>query len=235
VRYNADMKTDRISPQKLRSALRYEPESGRFFWLSSPARSVPAGNEAARSVDARGYRYLTMDSTRVYAQRAAWMIVEGVVPEFKISFRDEDPSNCRWSNLAMNRGIKGHDHHTPEGRSAYGKAWRAANPDKAKERDLLKDFGITLAEYSAKHLAQNGVCAICEKAETETRSGKLRALAVDHDHKTNEVRDLLCTACNKLIGLANEDRGVLIAAVRYLDKHAGRKSAVALSTVKESA
>jgi len=163
------------------------------------------------------------------------MIVKGVVPEFKISFRDENSSNCRWANLAMNRGIKGYDTGTSEGRAAYGKAWRKANPDKAKERDLLKDFGITLAEYSAKHLAQNGVCAICTKPETETRNGKLRALAVDHDHTTGEVRDLLCTACNKLIGLANEDRGILIAAVRYLDKHAGRKPAVALSTVKESA
>ena len=73
------MKNDRITPEKLRSALRYEPESGRFFWLVSPARSVRIGAEAARAVDGRGYRYLVVEGVRVYAQRAAWMIVKGVV------------------------------------------------------------------------------------------------------------------------------------------------------------
>ncbi len=215
------MKNDRITPEKLRSLFRYEQETGRFFWLVSPSRAVKIGSETARSVDDRGYRYLTIEGIRVYAQRAAWMLVEGVVPEFKISFRDEDPSNCRWTNLAMNRGIKGHDHHTKEGKAAYQLAYRSMHRRKFADEHRQRAYGLDPAAYNAMIAVQKNCCAICAKEETETRKGVLRALAVDHNHQTGQVRELLCTACNKLIGLANEDRDTLLAALRYLDKHAG--------------
>jgi hypothetical protein len=215
------MKNDRITPEKLRSLFRYDPETGRFFWLVSPSRAVKIGDETARSVDDRGYRYLTIEGIRVYAQRAAWMIVEGAVPEFKISFRDENPSNCVWTNLAMNRGIKGHDHHTKEGRAAYQLEYRGANRQKFNDAARQRKYGIEPAVYNAMIAAQDNKCAICRREETEMRGSTLRALAVDHNHKTGAVRELLCTACNKLIGLADENRQTLIEALRYLDKHAG--------------
>jgi hypothetical protein len=46
-------------------------------------------------------------------------------------------------------------------------------------------------------------------------------LVVDHDHNTNQVRGLLCVACNGLLGSANEDLGVLAAAIEYLEQFGG--------------
>ena len=223
------MKHDRISPHTLRALIRYDQDTGRFFWIAAPSRGVRAGAETARATDDRGYRYLTIGGTRVYAQRAAWMIVEGVVPEFKISFRDEDPSNCAWANLAMNRGIKGHDHQTAEGRSAYQQIYRSTRRQQFNDDARQRKYGLDPAAYNAMIAAQNNCCAICAKEETETRKGTLRALAVDHNHKTGAVRELLCTACNKLIGLADENRDTLLAALKYLDKHAPAANVVSLS------
>lgn len=143
----------------------------------------------------------------------------GEQPEFKITFRDNDPSNCRWVNLAMNRGIKGHDFQTKEGRAAYQLEYRGSRRRQFNDDHRQRTYGITPADYNAKIAAQDNKCAICQKEETETRKDVLRALSVDHNHKTGQVRDLLCQSCNKLIGLANEDRDVLVSALRYLDKH----------------
>lgn len=42
---------------------------------------------------------------------------------------------------------------------------------------------------------QKGLCGLCQRPES---SFKMR-LAVDHNHKTGQVRGLLCYRCNKFI------------------------------------
>jgi hypothetical protein len=48
-----------------------------------------------------------------------------------------------------------------------------------------------------------------------------RELAVDHNHETGQVRDLLCHNCNALLGMCREDKAVLLAAIKYLWKWNG--------------
>ncbi len=93
------------------------------------------------------------------------------------------------------------------------KQWAKENPDKVKTLSLAK-YGITLAEYEAKLTAQNHLCAVCGKPEVI----KERRLAVDHNHKTGQVRDLLCSLCNKGIGSLQEDPALLLKAIEYLEK-----------------
>lgn len=45
------------------------------------------------------------------------------------------------------------------------------------------------------YLKQEGKCGICQKHET---AFKIR-LSVDHNHKTGQVRGLLCYYCNKFV------------------------------------
>ena len=67
--------------------------------------------------------------------------------------------------------------------------------------------------------AQGGVCAICKQPETHKRNGKVKALAVDHCHKSEVIRGLLCCDCNTGIGKLREDVNALSNAIEYLRKY----------------
>ena len=57
---------------------------------------------------------------------------------------------------------------------------------------------------------QGGACGICGEAPT------IRALHVDHDHETGQVRGLLCQPCNHGLGNFKDDLNRLAGAMRYL-------------------
>lgn len=94
--------------------------------------------------------------------------------------------------------------------------WRAKNYQKHKHKYIgrdLKKYGITLEQYNEKLLNQNNVCAICQSPP-----GKKR-LAVDHNHTTGAVRDLLCIKCNTGLGLVNDNIELLKKLIEYLKRH----------------
>lgn len=72
-------------------------------------------------------------------------------------------------------------------------------PNIARNRYLKWAYGITHEEYMVLWHKQNGVCKLCKKPEIEKDvKGKVRKwLCVDHDHKTDQIRGLLCNSCNK--------------------------------------
>lgn len=76
-----------------------------------------------------------------------------------------------------------------------------------------RSYGISAAEYKILYDAQGGRCAICRRA-----TGKTKKLSVDHDHKTGEVRGLLCNPCNRYgIGImARDNPEVFDRAAAYL-------------------
>lgn len=146
----------------------------------------------------------------------------GDIPQTKVSIVAIDaaapvgPGNFRWS-LPLD---KKHDFQTREGRAAYGKAHRAANPALYREKELQKNFSIGSSEYEAMLAAQDGVCDICKKPEDAVIRGKVIHLSVDHDHSTGKIRGLLCGQCNHAIGKFGDDVGLLQSAADYLRKHA---------------
>lgn len=86
-----------------------------------------------------------------------------------------------------------------------------SSKSKEQKRDYqLAKYGITSKEYEQKLKAQNGVCAIC------SRPPHKRRLNVDHDHKTKQVRGLLCWRCNKGIGWLWDDPQIVLIAATYL-------------------
>lgn len=89
----------------------------------------------------------------------------------------------------------------------------------AKNRDLKlkRHFNMSLADYDSLYAQQNGVCAICGSPEVrKAKHQKTYYLAVDHDHATEKVRGLLCSRCNKLLGVLNDDVALCKAAIAYL-------------------
>lgn len=110
----------------------------------------------------------------------------------------------------------------------YMRKKRAGIPLEEKKRQwhskrhyyLKYKFGITEEQYNAMLESQKFSCAICGSQQSgDKRSSRL---AVDHCHETGKVRGLLCSACNKAIGLLRESAENLRSAISYLKKHQKR-------------
>ena len=84
------------------------------------------------------------------------------------------------------------------------------------QRSKWKKQGIilTLAEYDTKFNSQSGNCAVCKTPQSKLK----RRLAVDHNHKTGQVRGLVCISCNYIIGAIESNGHRIIPANKYLKK-----------------
>jgi hypothetical protein len=82
----------------------------------------------------------------------------------------------------------------------------------------MATFGISHEQYDAMLVKQGGVCAICRNPEPalDSRTGKPRGLAVDHTHKDGGVRGLLCSLCNRGLGMFRDDATLLSRAIQYV-------------------
>lgn len=81
--------------------------------------------------------------------------------------------------------------------------------------------GVDAARYQAMVAEQGGCCAICKQPERapDKASGKTKDLAIDHDHTTGAIRALLCSSCNRALGLFQDNPDLLAKAASYLEKH----------------
>ncbi|SRR5258708_4996811 len=76
---------------------------------------------------------------------------------------------------------------------------------------LKNRYGITVEEKENMRIEQKNKCAICKN---EFRNEK--DVCVDHDHKTDQVRKLLCNNCNIGLGAFMDNPQLLIYASQYL-------------------
>ena len=74
-------------------------------------------------------------------------------------------------------------------------------------------YGSSLHEYKKLLEDQNYTCAICNTAHTEEDK-----LCMDHNHKTGDIRGLLCQNCNKGLGYLKDDIKLIDKAKEYLSK-----------------
>ena len=79
---------------------------------------------------------------------------------------------------------------------------------------MLRQYGLTIEQYEDMFRSQNGMCAICNGFSLAGRR-----LAVDHNHNTGKVRQLLCSICNTVLGMVKERPERLEAMIEYLAKH----------------
>jgi hypothetical protein len=92
--------------------------------------------------------------------------------------------------------------------------WRDLNPERQHATDIKRHYGITGDDYARMLVEQDNKCKICPKEHNP--SIKRGRLYVDHNHKTGEVRGLLCGACNSAIGYFEDCPDRLQAAIEYL-------------------
>lgn len=123
------------------------------------------------------------------------------------------PDNYRW---VARRTPAEHKEVAREGRArAYYSRVISGEPvySRASRNSILKrTFGISVDEYDVMFDLQKGLCAICNGEDS-------KRLAVDHCHKTNKVRGLLCQSCNLSIGRMGDDPDRLRRAAEYIESH----------------
>jgi len=85
-----------------------------------------------------------------------------------------------------------------------------------REQSLKRNYNLTEDDYNNMLIAQKGCCAICG---IDKPTGKWKIFAVDHDHKTGQVRKLLCNECNRGIGYLKDSAELLQKAADYILKH----------------
>lgn len=98
----------------------------------------------------------------------------------------------------------------PDKIKSLSKKWYNENRERVRHNSYVRDFKITLEDYNRQLEKQNHKCAIC--GDTDDK----KELAVDHCHKTNKVRGLLCWCCNSSIGRFEDDISILQSAIKYL-------------------
>lgn len=149
--------------------------------------------------------------------------------EYMRTWRAANQDKIKASRHAWYEEHKEHEHQTSlnwqrnnrDTVRAWGKAWSESHKDYIREQNLLRRdpireknyrrnylYGLTEDGFVAMMSMQDGLCAICDKG--------LEAPHVDHDHATGQIRGLLCSKCNHLLGNACDNTDTLARAIQYL-------------------
>ena len=111
-----DRKTEVVDPSILGSLLRYEPETGKLFWLPRPVEMFAEGGhsvehncrkwnaryanqEALFALHDRGYLTGTLLGQKCFAHRVIWALQTGKWPDAEIDHINGKRSDNRWINL----------------------------------------------------------------------------------------------------------------------------------------
>lgn len=116
-----------------------------------------------------------------------------------------------WCRECYRRKTRAYAKANPEKRT---RAWRKAHPRILKGSKRL--HGMTQVQFDVLLVQQKNRCGICADP-----LGQGKARHIDHDHKTNKVRSILCTNCNTGLGQFKEDPKRLLRAVAYLRRFNG--------------
>lgn len=83
-----------------------------------------------------------------------------------------------------------------------------------RAKALVEKYGLTTEAFDAMLVGQSGLCAGCAQP-LQPGPGDT---AVDHCHRTNLIRGLLCRKCNLTLGLVADSPETLDLLADYLRK-----------------
>lgn len=91
--------------------------------------------------------------------------------------------------------------------------WHIKSEEEKKtyKQKICRAYQISVVEFDRMYQIQQGMCAICNRHQTELK----KCLLVDHDHVTGKVRGLLCDKCNGGLGWV-ENKEFTVKATEYL-------------------
>lgn len=84
------------------------------------------------------------------------------------------------------------------------------NPDTRRDEQRAYRLGVPVAVVRKVIERCGGKCEACKQPLTN------RQMRVDHDHKTGEVRGVLCVFCNALEGMLNKQKDRVQQVLAYV-------------------
>jgi len=91
--------------------------------------------------------------------------------------------------------------------------------NRTKWRNLKTKYGLNPEDFLGMLIDQDGRCSLCRGQFSDDRVWWPR---VDHNHRTEAVRDLLCDLCNRGLGFFGDRPDLLRAAADYIERHAAK-------------
>lgn len=87
--------------------------------------------------------------------------------------------------------------------------------------NLKRKYGMTIREYEEILCRQNQRCAICGRNENGRayKHGQPKRFCLDHNHTTGKIRGLLCSTCNRVVGIIETRSDLLERAKNYIVEH----------------
>lgn len=101
------------------------------------------------------------------------------------------------------------EHFPPHNKTKSGfDSWCRDCRNSYKRENIYKKYSHMISEESLKQIREEiKECVIC---------GSNEKLVIDHDHKTNKIRGMLCNHCNRGLGHFRDDPMLLEFAAQYL-------------------
>ena len=96
-------------------------------------------------------------------------------------------------------------------------ACRTCMTDHTRKYNLVTKYNITTAKFAEMLLEQGTKCACCQMS-FEMQGKQLNRPHVDHNHKTGEIRNLLCGNCNLAAGKVKDSSAFAEQLASYLKK-----------------
>jgi hypothetical protein len=94
------------------------------------------------------------------------------------------------------------------------------DPAVAREKRLMKEYNMTIADYDAMLLEQEGNCKVCSKPHSGNVNGDTnKPMFIDHCHTSGKVRGLLCHNCNTALGHIKDDVELATKLIKYLGEY----------------
>ena len=87
------------------------------------------------------------------------------------------------------------------------KYWKKWNRDLSVK---VKKYNTSFEKFLSILSKSGGKCDICREPLSQ------KNYTVDHNHKNNEIRGILCRKCNAALGLLKDSPGVIDKAKEYL-------------------
>ena len=101
-----------------------------------------------------------------------------------------------------------------DGYRKYHREYHHNNKDKKRDAQLKYEYGVSLVEYNTMFEQQGMCCAACKSDVNQGLIGK--NFPLDHCHSTGKVRGVLCTNCNKALGLLADNPERVLNLYKYL-------------------